>query len=216
MGERPPRQPRGPRHRLAVAPSGEPPLSAAAVRELFAGNVRRLRRDAGLTQEEAAERGGLTQRHWQKVEAHETTATLETIVGVANGLQVEIAALFAGCRDGTESSRPESQNRATRASPANDRTAPATRCRAGRLRRRRWAARRRFFLHLTGIYLSYGLAREGLPDVALPENHRAPAPWRNERRGDSHGCDGESQQAHNHHQRGESMSIALLDTGDSR
>lgn len=53
-----------------------------------------MRTGAGLTIEAAAERAGLDVRHWQKVEAAETSATLRTLARLAAGLGVDVAALL--------------------------------------------------------------------------------------------------------------------------
>jgi transcriptional regulator with XRE-family HTH domain len=45
----------------------------------LAANVVRYRGALGLTVEAAAERANLDRRHWQKVEAGETNATLRTL-----------------------------------------------------------------------------------------------------------------------------------------
>lgn len=58
-------------------------------------NMRRLREEAGLTQDEAAERAGIALRLWQKVEAGESNATLATLTNVANGLDVSPEVLTA-------------------------------------------------------------------------------------------------------------------------
>jgi len=47
----------------------------------------------GITVEEAAHRGGLHWRHWQKVEAGEVNVTLETLALLADALQASISDL---------------------------------------------------------------------------------------------------------------------------
>ena len=52
-------------------------------------NVRHLRRELGLTLQEAAERAEIDWRHWQKIEAGENNATLATLSRVADSLGAE-------------------------------------------------------------------------------------------------------------------------------
>lgn len=65
------------------------------LRGRLARNVRARRMAAGLTLEEAAGRAGLSWRHWQKVEAAETSATLRTLARLAKGLGCEPGDLLA-------------------------------------------------------------------------------------------------------------------------
>ena len=64
-------------------------ITAAELRRRLAANTRRLRRAASLTIKRAAERGEMHWRHWQKVEAGRTNATLATLVKVADALNVD-------------------------------------------------------------------------------------------------------------------------------
>jgi transcriptional regulator with XRE-family HTH domain len=57
-------------------------------------NVRHLREEMKLTVYEAAQRAGIHWRHWQKVEAGESNATLDTIVRIANGLEIDVDELL--------------------------------------------------------------------------------------------------------------------------
>jgi len=65
------------------------PVTSAEFRRRLAVNTRRLRRAASLTLKKAAERGEMHWRHWQKVEAGRTNATLATLVKVADALNVD-------------------------------------------------------------------------------------------------------------------------------
>ena len=67
---------------------------AHATRELLARNVRRLRRERGLTQEELAHATGLRQAHISEVEAGKRNIALDGISGIARGLSVTVARLF--------------------------------------------------------------------------------------------------------------------------
>jgi transcriptional regulator with XRE-family HTH domain len=64
------------------------------LRRRFAANVRRLREEGHLSLEEAAHRGEMHWRHWQKIEAGEVSATLRTITKVGIALGVEPSSLF--------------------------------------------------------------------------------------------------------------------------
>ena len=57
--------------------------------------MRRARDALGLTLEEAADRGRMNWRHWQKVEAGEVNATLRTLARLGKALDVEVRDLFA-------------------------------------------------------------------------------------------------------------------------
>jgi transcriptional regulator with XRE-family HTH domain len=72
------------------------PASAeiAEIQRVLASNVRRRRHALGLTVAAASERGGLHWRHWQKIEAEEINATLETLVRLADALEMQMDALF--------------------------------------------------------------------------------------------------------------------------
>ncbi len=64
------------------------------IRRRLAAQVRRLRAARGLTQEAAAAGAGLAARHFQKIEAAEVNATLDTLVRVATALDVDVSELF--------------------------------------------------------------------------------------------------------------------------
>ncbi len=77
-------------------------LTAAELRRRLAVNVRRLRTEASLTVKQAAERESLHWRHWQKVEARQTNATLTTLVRLAGALGVMPAELLMEPPPGAE------------------------------------------------------------------------------------------------------------------
>jgi transcriptional regulator with XRE-family HTH domain len=64
------------------------------LRRVLADNVARYRNTLELTVEAAAERGDLTGRQWQKVEAGEANATLRTLARLSRALGVQVALLF--------------------------------------------------------------------------------------------------------------------------
>ena len=69
-----------------------------AYRELqqrLASNVRRLRADLGLTQEEAAERCQMSARLFQRCEAGDANTTLTTVARLSEGFEVDVLDLFA-------------------------------------------------------------------------------------------------------------------------
>jgi transcriptional regulator with XRE-family HTH domain len=65
------------------------------LRVVLAENVRRLREEEGLTQEQAAERAGVDPRTWQRIESGETATEMDTIGSVAAALDVDPPLLFA-------------------------------------------------------------------------------------------------------------------------
>jgi transcriptional regulator with XRE-family HTH domain len=71
--------------------------TATFVRYL-AANVRRLRAGRGLTQAELAEAAGLEPRSIRAVEGAKTAPRLDTIVRLADALEVPIGDLFAAAR----------------------------------------------------------------------------------------------------------------------
>jgi len=78
-----------------AAPGEREPVTEQELRDRVAQNVRGMRTAAGLTVEVAAERAGLDARHWQKIEAAETSATLRTLARLADAFAVDPAVLLA-------------------------------------------------------------------------------------------------------------------------
>jgi hypothetical protein len=66
----------------------------AEIQHILAVNVKRRRRALGLTVKAASERAQLHWRHWQKIEAEEVNATLDTLVRLAAGLKMNVYALL--------------------------------------------------------------------------------------------------------------------------
>lgn len=66
-----------------------------AVRHRVARNLARIRAEQGLTFEMLADRSGLHWRHVQKIEAGDMNITLQTISRLADGLSIDVEALFA-------------------------------------------------------------------------------------------------------------------------
>ncbi len=67
-------------------------------------NISRFRRAAGLTQHEVAKRAVLNGRHDQKIEAGEINVTINSLVGIARALDVEVVELFQAHRNGKAAS----------------------------------------------------------------------------------------------------------------
>ena len=64
----------------------------------FAANLRRLRRDAGLSQEQLADRTGLHPTEISRLERAVREPRLGTIVRLARGLDASVESLVAGIR----------------------------------------------------------------------------------------------------------------------
>jgi len=60
----------------------------------IATNIRRLRKNQELTQEELAHRAKLALRHLQKIEAAEVNVTLDTLVKLACALNIDLIEFF--------------------------------------------------------------------------------------------------------------------------
>jgi transcriptional regulator with XRE-family HTH domain len=68
-------------------------------KETFAGNLRRIRKSIGLSQEELADRAGLHRTYISSIERHERNVSLENIFLLANALGVEPADLVTPAKD---------------------------------------------------------------------------------------------------------------------
>jgi transcriptional regulator with XRE-family HTH domain len=64
--------------------------------EAFAGNVRRLRTERGLSQEKLAERAGLHMTDIARIETVRRDPGIKTIVKIAYALEVPTSMLFEG------------------------------------------------------------------------------------------------------------------------
>lgn len=60
-------------------------------------NIRAARKEAGLTQEQMAERLKMSQLHFGRLERGERPASLEQIAQIAQALHVPLASLLNGC-----------------------------------------------------------------------------------------------------------------------
>lgn len=59
--------------------------------------IRKLRREAGLTQEALAERVDISWKHFQDIEtARNSNPTLKTLVGIAAALDISVVELLEG------------------------------------------------------------------------------------------------------------------------
>ncbi|MEI8122578.1 MAG: helix-turn-helix transcriptional regulator [bacterium] len=68
-----------------------------SLRARFGRNVAAMRIGAGITQEQAAERSGLSSRYWQSIEAGEYFPPIATLVRIKAMLDCSWEALFDGC-----------------------------------------------------------------------------------------------------------------------
>jgi transcriptional regulator with XRE-family HTH domain len=64
------------------------------LRRLVARNLRRLRRNGGLTQEELADRAGLNRNYIGMIEREETAPTVDALEQIAGALGIDPVALF--------------------------------------------------------------------------------------------------------------------------
>ena len=75
-------------------------MSAKLARHMrwLAANVRRLRQDAGLSQQDLAKAAKIRQALVSEIERGEANPTLESLVKLAEVLKVDLARLFDGDR----------------------------------------------------------------------------------------------------------------------
>ncbi|WP_018526159.1 helix-turn-helix domain-containing protein [Alkalispirochaeta alkalica] len=71
--------------------SQEPPL--------IGGNIRRMRKEAGLTMDVLAERSGVSKAMLSQIEAEKVNPTVATVWKISQGLQVEINRLLEGSEE---------------------------------------------------------------------------------------------------------------------
>ena len=64
-----------------------------SLRRIVARNVKRLRRERGLSQEELADLAGLNRNYIGMVERQENAPTVDTLEAIAKALQVDAARL---------------------------------------------------------------------------------------------------------------------------
>jgi len=79
-----------------ILDAGYVPLTAAEkrLRKRLAANIRALRKERGLSVEDAADAIRMHWRHWQKLEHCEVGATLGTLVRVAGAFGVDPSTLL--------------------------------------------------------------------------------------------------------------------------
>jgi transcriptional regulator with XRE-family HTH domain len=70
----------------------------ADLKEIVAINVRRLRRDRGWTQEDLADRVGLSARYVGQIERAQASMTITVLGRIANAFEVEAAKLVTRSR----------------------------------------------------------------------------------------------------------------------
>lgn len=88
-----------------------PRLTSKTHRLEFGARIRDLRRARGLTQERLAERAGRDRSYVGGVERGERNPTLDVIHSLAEGLDVEMAELFATGRRADEQPRLAAEER---------------------------------------------------------------------------------------------------------
>nr|WP_315743046.1 MULTISPECIES: helix-turn-helix transcriptional regulator [unclassified Bradyrhizobium] len=64
------------------------------LRRLVAKNLRRLRKDGGLSQEELADRAGLNRNYIGMIEREENSPTVDALEQISNALGIDPAALL--------------------------------------------------------------------------------------------------------------------------
>ncbi|OIQ93485.1 anaerobic benzoate catabolism transcriptional regulator [mine drainage metagenome] len=71
------------------------------LKEVMAGNLRRIRHDQKLTQEELADRAGLSARYVGAIERGDVSASVTVLGQIADALEIEPGELFkkGGKRD---------------------------------------------------------------------------------------------------------------------
>ena len=65
-----------------------------ALRRTLARNLKRLRRERGLTQEELADLAGLNRNYVGMIERQENAASVDTLEALADALQIKAAQLL--------------------------------------------------------------------------------------------------------------------------
>ena len=69
-------------------------LMQQAALERIARKIRQLRADRNLTQESLSHKAAIAPRHLQKIESAKVNVTVNTLVKVANALEVDVAVFF--------------------------------------------------------------------------------------------------------------------------
>lgn len=68
--------------------------ASSSVRRRIAVRIRQLRSCRRLSQEALAQKSGISPRHLQRLEAAQINVTIESLVKLANALEVDINQLF--------------------------------------------------------------------------------------------------------------------------
>lgn len=89
------------------------------IQKVFAANMRRLRKEQKLTQEQLAEKCGLHRTYIGGIEQARVNASLKNIGKIAESLNVNPALLFAGPSTNTGSESPKDESSATSQEFAN-------------------------------------------------------------------------------------------------
>lgn len=89
------------------------------IQKVFAANMRRLRKEQKLTQEQLAEKCGLHRTYIGGIEQARVNASLKNIGKIAESLNVNPALLFAGPSTSTGSAAPKDESSATSQEFAN-------------------------------------------------------------------------------------------------
>ena len=71
-------------------------LGKRSGREILARNLRRLRREKGVTQETLAQQTDLTQTYLSQVEAGKRNISIDNVEALANAFGISISALLDG------------------------------------------------------------------------------------------------------------------------
>jgi transcriptional regulator with XRE-family HTH domain len=82
-----------------------PPCAMADLKETVAINVRRLRQERGWTQEDLADRVGLSARYVGQIERARASMTITVLGRIANAFDVEAAKLVTRPRSRQSSSQ---------------------------------------------------------------------------------------------------------------
>jgi transcriptional regulator with XRE-family HTH domain len=83
-------------------------------RQLFGLRIRQLRAEAGLTQDELAERAGIFRTYMSRVETGEANPTLTIVHALAGALGVEVQRLFDPVDTAVQPGRTRSRQFASR------------------------------------------------------------------------------------------------------
>ena len=86
---------------------GHRAITEEVIRNRLRENVRTLRHAASLTLKKASERAEMHWRHWQKIEAGQVNLTLQTLVRIADVLDIDPSDLLREPKPRAEAPRGE-------------------------------------------------------------------------------------------------------------